>query len=130
MSVAKTNHSCFAFFIVYSTYFFFLGKEDDGPEGAEAVRIVQKCRRSGGDYRTLSEADQAVLVTLLQDNRNARNGGSEVVGNQLQDIRITTDKIASEVSISRFVIIAHFVATHTVVSWQVSTSAMASNTFS
>jgi hypothetical protein len=113
-------------------FFFYLGKEDDGLERAEAVRVVQKCRRSGGDYRTLSEGDQAALVALLQDNRDARNRGTDVVGNiqiQLQDIRTTTDKIASEVSVSWFAIYCSIAATHTFVSWQVSASAVTSNTF-
>jgi hypothetical protein len=78
------------------------GKDDDGPERAEAVRIVQACSRNGGDCRTLSESDQAVLVALLQDNRSAREGETGIAGNpqiQLQDIRTTMDKIAAEVSL-------------------------------
>jgi len=78
------------------------GKEGDGPERAEAIRIVQECRRSSGDCTTFSEAGQAALVTVLQDNRNTRERETGIVGKpqvQLQDIRTTMDKIAAEVSV-------------------------------
>jgi hypothetical protein len=79
------------------------GKEHDGSERAEAVRIVQACKRCGGDYRALSEADQAALVALLHDNRKARECEADIMEDpqiQLQDIRTTTERIATEVSVS------------------------------
>jgi hypothetical protein len=74
------------------------GWADDCPERAEgAVRVVQECELDGNDCRTFSGADRGALVALLQDNRD---GGENVDGKaqaQLQDIRATMDKVATEV---------------------------------
>jgi hypothetical protein len=79
------------------------GKEDDhSPERPEAIRIVQECRRSSVDCTTFSEAGQATLVTVPQDNCNTRERETDIVGEpqvQPQDIRTSIDKIAAEVSV-------------------------------
>lgn len=80
-----------------------LGNVEDTPEKASAIDIIERCKQSSNDYKTLSEDDQGVLLTLLQENHDTRDTG--VVGKpqvQLQDIRTTMDKVAVEVRLHHF----------------------------
>lgn len=92
MSVASSFHPHLFFFHDV------LGNADDSPERAEAIRIIRESRQNGGGYKSLLEADQGALLALLQENRDARETG--VVGKpqiQLQDIRLTMEKVNTEV---------------------------------
>jgi hypothetical protein len=99
---ATVNHPFFRLRDLFLAFVLISGKEHGGSERAEVVRIVQAYKRRGGDYRTLSEADQAALVALLRNNRKSRECEADIIEGsqvQLQDIRITIEKITTEVSV-------------------------------
>ena len=80
-----------------------LGNVEDTPEKANAIDIIERCKHSSNDYKTLSEDDQGVLLAILQENCDARDTG--VIGKpqvQLQDIQTTMDKVAVEVRLHHF----------------------------
>ncbi|KAI0245000.1 hypothetical protein BJV78DRAFT_1159290 [Lactifluus subvellereus] len=72
-------------------------KESDGGQIAEAVRIVKDSEKNEDEYRSLSESDQAILIALLQGDRDQRDTG--IVGKsqlRLHDIRTTMEKVDTE----------------------------------
>jgi hypothetical protein len=90
---------------IFSTLFFFivgpydaLGNVDDSPERVEAIRIIQKSRQNGRDYKTVSKVDQGALLALLQESHDVRETG--IIGQpqiQLQDIQTMMEKVNMEV---------------------------------
>jgi hypothetical protein len=77
----------------------FSGKESDGGQIAEAVRIIKDSKKNKDEYKSLSEHDQATLVALLQGDRDQRDTG--IVGKsqlRLHDVCTTMEKVDAEVS--------------------------------
>jgi hypothetical protein len=76
----------------------FSGTEADGGQIAEAVRIINNSKDNKDEYKSLSGDDQAILIALLQADRDKRDMG--VVGKsqlRLHDIRTTIKKVNIEV---------------------------------
>ncbi|KAH9955333.1 hypothetical protein BGW80DRAFT_1258233 [Lactifluus volemus] len=91
---------------IQNAYRFCLARIEDGrwnveehPEKIGVIGIIEKCKQSGSDYKSLSEADQEVLLALLQENRDKRDTG--IVGKPSvaqQDIRTSLDHITQKLA--------------------------------
>ena len=77
-----------------------LGNTESTPEKAEAIVIIERCKKNNDKYKSLSEDDQDILLAILQKYRDTCDTG--IVGKpkvQLQDIWTTLDSVGREVCI-------------------------------
>ena len=84
--------------LIYLVYI--LGNAEAHSEKVTAIGIIERCKQSGDEYKTLSETDQEVLLALLQENHAKQDKG--IIGKPnvaQQDIQTTMDHVTREVCI-------------------------------